>query len=418
MTLTRRSSKTANKDKGHAQHQRESIDDDTITKSIPQTGKETSNGPKGRNNTITKRKIINVQSIEVILILITPILLTIGTLHNGFGSLFGFLIQLSRFISQSSFKKLIDTRYIRLQQGNVTIDGSKKLDHSISINTDLFSHSKKRFKSSIDILDIAINLCYMGKDIRDSIIDSSYTSISPRQNITDNTTNIFIRTCYILRTPICKIHTKAGNSVTIIIAILRRIVKVKTITIPCSIVRINLISCTLKIQIQASRPCRCSNKDNVSIIRSVKFITNKPISISGSSAKTDTTSTNTNAEFDNAMKVMTNLRVTKLRSKNNIGIPIIKICVRHTDIRTNLIILNFSTATKIFATKRHRINTSRFFCRRKLPSLPSNIKILTRRMKNPIPKKVIRSIIRRDGYRPNRDKKQGTAESDQRSAGP
>ena len=215
MSLTRRTSKTANKDKGHTQNQRERINNDTITESIPQTGKKTSNSPKSRNNTITKRKIIHIQSIEVILILITPILFTISTLHNRFSSLFSFLIQLSRFISQSSFEKLIDTRYIRLQQSNVTINRSQKIDHSISINADLISHSKQRLQSSIDILNIAINLSYMGKDISDSIINSGNTSISPTNKITNHKTHNFhsTRDSLILTTPIFAPQTKTSNSI-------------------------------------------------------------------------------------------------------------------------------------------------------------------------------------------------------------
>ena len=220
MSLTRRTSKTANKDKGHTQNQRERINNDAITESIPQTGKKTSNSAKSRNNTITKSKIIHIQSIEVILILITPILFTISTLHNRFSSLFGFLVQLSRFISQSSFQQLINTRYIRLQQGNVTIDGSQKVDHGISINTNLFSYSKQRFKSRIDILDITIYLCNMSKNISNSTINSFISSISPSKHIPDKATNPFISSSSIFRCPIYKVQTKAGYSISISITIL------------------------------------------------------------------------------------------------------------------------------------------------------------------------------------------------------
>ena len=232
MSLTRRTSKTANKDEGHTQHQRERINNDTITESIPQTGKKASNSPKGRNNTITKSKIIHIQSIEVILILITPILFTISTLHNGFGSLFSFLIQLGRFISQSSFQQLIDTRYIRLQQGNIAINRSQKIDHSISINTNLFSYSKQLSKNGIDILDIAIYLSYMGKDIRDSIINSSDTSISPTHKITNHKTHNFhsTRNRLILTTPIFTPQAKTSNSIRAS-RIPSRSIKVNTITI-------------------------------------------------------------------------------------------------------------------------------------------------------------------------------------------
>ena len=85
---------------------------------------------------------------------------------------------------------------------------------------------------------------------------------------------------------------------------------------------------------------------------------------------------------------------------------------------TNNIISKRFATTKIFTIERHSIYTVRSHGSIGLKNAIKIRPIRTRRTEIPIPcaEKIIGSIV--SNSRSNRDKKQGTAKSDQRSAGP